>query len=373
MASNNHLPPLTIFIGTKAQFIKMAPLAMEFQRRGWRHQIIDTGQHAALVKHIIDQFHIQSPIRELAPGETGVATVSAGLRWMSRLMWMLTKRTSVLKQDWFCGEEGWCFVHGDTASTLLSALLAKRANQHVAHVEAGLRSHQLFHPFPEELIRIQVMRMADLLFAPSLKAHQNLQNMGLTNRSHLLPGNTSLDTLHDTLAQDPPNLPDLPQRFSLTIIHRLETLYSPSRLKQVMQFALQAHACAPLVFVLHPPTERRLQAKGLDQQLKNAGVLFLPLLDHPSFIHVLKQAQFVMTDGGSVQEEASYLGVPCLLLRKATERDDGLGENVVLSQLKAEVIQDFLDHFTNYQRPERSSQFESPSAAIADKIMTLCR
>jgi len=193
MASDKRLPPLTIFTGTKAQFIKMAPLAMEFQRRGWRHQIIDTGQHATLVKHIIDQFHIQSPIRYLAPGETGVATIPAGLRWMFRLMWMLTKQPTVLKKDWFYGTEGWCFVHGDTASTLLSTWLAKRANQRVAHVEAGLRSHRLLHPFPEELIRIQVMRSADLLFAPSLTAYRNLQNMGLAERSHLLPGNTSLD------------------------------------------------------------------------------------------------------------------------------------------------------------------------------------
>jgi UDP-N-acetylglucosamine 2-epimerase len=370
-SGGRHPPPLTIFTGTKAQFLKLAPVAMEFDRRGWPYRIIDTGQHGELMRPIIERFHLRQPDHHLAPGERGVDTLAGGLRWIVRVLRILARSPRRLRDDLFDGGGGLCLVHGDTASTLLSALISWRAGQQIVHVEAGLRSHRFLHPFPEEIIRIIVMRMSALLFAPSPQAFRNLETMGLAGRSYMLPGNTNLDTLALDLGRGSVAPPDLPKNYAVITIHRLETLYSRRRLALVMRFVLEAQSRTPVLFVCHPPTEKRLRRSGLWSRLQASGIRFLPLMDHGSFVHLIRDAQFIFTDGGSVQEEAAFLGTPCLLLRRATERDDGLERNVVLSGLREEVLREFLDHLENYRGVGRTRGFESPSAAIADRIALL--
>lgn len=363
--------PLSIFTGTKAQFIKMAPLVLEFQRRGWPCRLVDTGQHAQLIHRLVETFGLRPPDISLSAPSRGVVTLGGGLRWMLGSSVFLSRRPSRLCREIFGGERGLALVHGDTASTLISTLVAKRAGQRVAHVEAGLRSHRWLHPFPEELIRVLVMRRADLLFAPSPAAYRNLEKMGLAHRAFLLPGNTNRDALAWILGRPPQDLPELPQVFSLASFHRLETLYRWRRLARVVEILLDAHRRVPLVLVQHPPTRRRLEAGGWLPRLIEAGVTLLPLLDYPSFIHLLARARFVVTDGGSVQEETSYLGIPCLLLRQVTERDEGLGENVVLSNLDPGEARRFLDSYENRRRPDATAAEPSPSSVLADRIAEL--
>jgi len=349
-------------------FIKLVPLILEFERRGWPYRIIDTGQHAELVSHIIEQFGLSKPDISLDPGQHGVSTLIGGMRWMTRLILFLFRSRSRLKEDLFGGREGITFIHGDTMSTLMSCLIAKRANQEVVHVEAGLRSFNYLHPFPEEICRVLTMKMADHLFAPSQTAFQNLQRMGLSGKSYLLSGNTNLDTMALTMKTPHGQIPDLPDGFCLATIHRVETIYSRRILRAVVDNLLEAHKKAPLVFIQHPPTEKRLRKYGFIRKLEDAGITGLPLLDHARFLRVLKEAKFIITDGGSIQEEASYLGTPCLLLRKTTERDEGLGENVVLSRMDRKVILDFLDHFEDYRTVNRSQSEVGPSIEIADTV-----
>lgn len=368
--TSSHRPPcpLTVFTGTKAQLIKLAPLVRELEHRRWSYRLVDTGQHSELIAQIIQDLEIRSPDRTLVPGQAGVATLRGGLRWLGRMGRLLTQSSSRLRRELFGGEKGLCFVHGDTASTWVATLLARRAGQRVAHIEAGLRSHNLLHPFPEELIRILVMRRADLLFAPSAAAYRNLEVMGLADRSFLLPGNTNLDAVARALERGPKPVPGLPEPFALATLHRLETLYSRRRLRQVVAWLLQAHSRVPLVFVLHPPTERRLRATGALRALVDAGVTHLPLQPYSTFLHLVKSARFVLSDGGSVQEEAAYLGTPCLLLRKTTEREEGLGENVVLSRLDGARVRSFLDDFDSFRRPDATRGQPSPSAVLLDLV-----
>jgi len=361
-------PNLTVFTGTKAMFIKLVPLVLEFKQRGWPYRIIDTGQHAELVSHIIEQFGLSKPDISLDPGQEGVSTLTGGMRWMLRLFLYLLRGRNRLKEILFKGQEGIAFIHGDTMSTLLSCLIAKRAGQKVVHVEAGLRSFNYLHPFPEEICRVLTMRMADHLFAPSKGAFENLQRMGLSGKSHLLSGNTNLDTMALTMKTPHGQIPELPDGYSLATIHRVETIYSRKRLQAVVDTLLEAHMRAPVIFIQHPPTVKRLRKYGFDRKLEDAGITGLPLLDHARFLRVLKEAKFVITDGGSIQEEASYLGTPCLLLRKTTERDEGLCENVILSRMDREIILDFLDNFEDYRTEDRSQSEVSPSTEIADII-----
>lgn len=373
MSADTQPVPLSVFTGTKAQFIKLAPVIQEFARRGWTYRLIDTGQHAALTRHIVEDFGIRPPDICLWRDPRGVDTMGSGLRWTASMTRILLRTRATIRRELFEGRRGLSFVHGDTASTLLSTLIAKRAGQQVAHVEAGLRSYRWLHPFPEEIIRIAVMRMADLLFAPSAVACQNLERMGLSDRTVPLPGNTNMDTMANSLSREPRFPSDLRRPFSLVTVHRIETIYSRASLEKVVDVVLQAHSAVPAIFVLHPPTKRRLTATGHDSVLAEAGVRFLPLVEHATFAHLLKDAEFVVTDGGSVQEEAAYTGTPCLVLREATERDDGLGDNAVLGTLDLSRAQEFLSCFRDYRKPSRLGRFDSPSVAIANHVASRYR
>ena len=355
-----------VFTGTKAQFIKMVPILVELERRGEPYRIIDTGQHAELVEDVIRQYRLRKPELSLAPGKRGVATLTGGVWWMLRLSRILLWSSPRLRRELFADEKAICLVHGDTMSALLSALIAKRAGQQVAHVEAGLRSFDFLNPFPEELVRVLVMRLSDHLFVPSQQAFENTKRMGLSDRAYLLPANTGLDTLVEALQQEPGEFPAVPKPYALATIHRMETLFRKNALLDIVDIVLAAHRHTPVVWVEHPPTVKRLTAYGLDETLAEAGVIRVPLLPHPTFAHLLRGARFVLTDGGSVQEEAYYLGRPCLILRRSTERNEGIGKNAVLSKLDRETAEVFLEDPDRFQREERLAPAGSPSKAIVD-------
>ena len=154
-----------VFIGTKAQYVKMAPLLQRMDKTGVEYRLIDSGQHADLTVSLRDELGLRDP-EVLLGGNCDVVSVSQALLWSLGIAkhFILKPR---LRQHIFGGESGVCIVHGDTPTTLLSTLLAWRAGLAVAHVEAGLRTYRWFQPFPEEIIRVIVGRIADVLFAPS--------------------------------------------------------------------------------------------------------------------------------------------------------------------------------------------------------------
>ena len=364
--------PISVFLGTKAQLIKMAPVMVEFDRRDWHYRILDTGQHTGLIADILREFDVREPDVLLYENQgRGISTLTGGCRWLASLSTRYLPRASYIKRHLFGGTSGISLVHGDTMSTLIATLIAKRGGQKVAHIEAGLRSWKYVDPFPEEIVRVAVMRMADYLFAPSTDAMANLHRMSLSTRAFLLPNNTALDTVAHDLRRSPRALPQLPESYSLATVHRLETIYRKPMMRKIVDILLAAHRRHPLVFVQHPATMHRLHAFDLERVLSAAGVIQIPLLDHVSFLHLLYGASFVLTDGGSVQEEASYLGTPCLVLRRTVERSEGFGENVVLSRMNDRTISDFLQNFSRWRRPSQIDTAFSPSAAIADYLIDI--
>lgn len=356
---------LCVFMGTKAQFLKMVPILLAAQERGLEVHVIDTGQHGSLIRSITDEHGLSVPGRSLVPGSEGVSTILGGLAWLGRISRLLVEGRDSLSRRLFGGEKTVCLVHGDTLSTLVSALIAKRAGQQVAHVEAGLRSYRLWDPFPEEIVRILVMRLSDLLFAPNPEAMRNIEKMGLSASAYLLSGNTGIDALRLALARGSALPSDLPAEYGIATVHRLETLYDQARLRRVVDFVIRAQERLPILWVQHPPTARRLRRHGLERTLLKAGVRCVDLQPHSVFVQLLKRAAFVLTDGGSIQEEVAQLGVPALLLRNGSERPDGLGNNVVLSEMQEQRLVSFLDDFESFRRPARATE-ESPSREIID-------
>jgi len=356
---------LHFFIGTKAELIKMAPLMLELTARGQQYRYIDSGQHAALTARLRARFGLPEPDVVLGASEHSVATSWQAARWMAAIVRHLGRRCRALREKVFCGEAGICLVHGDTASTLLGCLLARRAGLKVAHIEAGLRSRSIWSPFPEELIRIACMRMADFLFCPSPQAMENVRRMGLAGKAYLLPANTALDALH--LAERLGRTEDAPaEAYALATCHRFETITSKRRLAKVLEMLRLVAERLFVVFVQHEPTRHAVERWGLGHLLASERIRVLPPQDYFDFVRLTKGAELVLTDGGSIQEECYYLGKPCLLLRERTERMEGLGQNAVLVAYDQDRLRRVIQNYRKLERPRVEAR--SPSAVLADHL-----
>ena len=262
-------------------------------------------------------------------------------------------------------------VHGDTASTLFGALASRLAGLRVVHVEAGLRSPRWLEPFPEEIIRRVVSRVSAVHYVPDQQAAANLANIG----GEVV--DTCGNTLRDALLMALERLPDLSvdrqiQPYAVVSIHRSENLSQPATFRLLMEEVMRAAEVLPVKFVLHPVTRARLKASDWLQKLQHtSGLELLERMDHPRFVELLVGARFLMTDGGSNQEEAAMLGMPTLLLRRATERPDGLGQSIALSNLQRDVIRQFVACHANRTWVPTSPGGQSPSKMLVDHLQPL--
>ena len=339
MSEQNGTIMLHFFIGTKAQFIKMAPIMVALRKRNIPYRYIDTGQHAATTAILRKDFALPPPDLFLCKNDSDITKISSGIYWY---LGLLVK--SLISPEWlhkkvFPGG-GICLIHGDTLSTLLGLQLAKRAKLRVAHVEAGLRSYNIFDPFPEELIRIICMKRSDQLFCPSPEGEDNLKRMNVRGKIYPIPGNTVIDAINIFYQRKNP-LPEHQQPYCIATCHRLETITSKQRLERVIDLLNKTAKYIRIIFVAHKPTLSRLQKYGLTQRI-SSNIHVLNSMEYAEFLPLLRDATLVMTDGGSIQEECAYLGKPCVLLRKTTERPDGLGKNAILWKYDDQVVLDFI-------------------------------
>lgn len=352
-----------MFLGTKAQYIKTAPVLRSLDRRGVPYRLIDSGQHRALLEDLRVELGLAAPDVQLG-GVTDVTTVPQAIGWAARLARRAASPTA-LRRDIFGPEARMCVVHGDTPSTLLATLLARRVGLEVVHLEAGLRSRSLLHPFPEELIRVAVMRSSGVLFAPNDESVANLEAMGVKGRIIQVPGNTSVDALRASLDQ----LPEPGSGPVIVTMHRVENLHRRSAVEGFLALVLRIANEHKVRFVVHGPTGDVLRRSGRQDDLVAAGVEIVPLIPHHEFSRNLAAAPLVVTDGGSVQEECALLGVPTLLWRHRTERSDGLGENVVLTSYDRVAVESVLTDPERWRRPPRWLDGPSPAEVIVDHLV----
>jgi len=357
-----------ILIGTKAQYIKTAPLIRRLDERGIGYRLIDSGQHASLTRGLRRELRLREPDVRLRDGED-IASLPQALLWMLRIATSAILRPGAMGRRVFDGQDGVCVIHGDTPTTLLSVLLAGRAGIPLAHLEAGLRSFNYWNPFPEELVRMVAMKRARLLFAPSATALANLERMGLQGDLHDIGVNTNLDALKFSRPRASAEPPNGLEHYALFVIHRVETLHNRRRLKTVIDLALRLARERQVLFVLHPPTELILRKRGdYDRLAEHPRITLRPLLPHAEFLNLVDHADYVVTDGGSIQEECYYLGKPCLLMRRKTEREEGLGANVILSRFDTGEIDRFLAGWAEYRR-EPALDSAVPLDEIIDLIV----
>jgi len=334
-----------IVLGTKAQLIKMAPIMVRLTEQDVPYNFISTGQHRATMKEMLGEFGLKQPDVVLYDGPD-IVSLPKMLLWMLRILWRC-----VFSRRRIFGEQptGMVLVHGDTFSTLLGALMGRLAGLRVGHVESGLRSFNLLHPFPEELTRVLTFRLSHTLYCPGRWAMDNVANLR----------KEKIDTISNTMADAVALALKMERRrdhvpvepFGLVSLHRYENIFRKQVFERIIHLLESVAREQRLLFILHPPTAKQLDRLGFRARLEaNPQIELRPRYTYFDFVSLIEAAEFVITDGGSIQEESCYLGVPCLLMRKATERQEGLGENVVLSNYDPDVIEQFVRSAATYRR-----------------------
>ena len=353
-------------LGTRAQLIKMAPVMRELEARHHPYHLIMTGQHSVTMKELLREFGIRTPPHFLYEGPE-ISGLGAMAWWLPMMLARLRHTGKTLFRSGPRGRH-LVLVHGDTLSTLIGALAAKSCGSKVAHVESGLRSFNLFNPFPEELTRLACFRLADIAYCPGPWAAGNLEGYHLEVVD--TGENTLLDALRHALTEAPDMPAELPEDYCVASIHRFENIFNGGRLQLIMDMLKRAARDFPVVFVMHPATRRQLERKGLLEALeKDPGFRILPRMTYIPFVNLIAGARFVVTDGGSNQEELSYLGIPTLLMREATERREGLKEGAVLCKYDWQRFEDFLSSVRSRPQGHRPlPETLSPSGLIVDHL-----
>lgn len=316
-----------IVIGTRAQLIKMAPVLRELEARNFPYRLVFTGQHLVTMTQLLHEFEVQASPVWL--GHKEIDSLGKMALWFPAALWRLaiSRRRLLRASD---GRRGLVIVHGDTVSTLLGALAGRLNLCRVAHVESGLRSFNLMDPFPEELTRVLVFRLIDIAFCPGDWAAENM------SRYRAKVFNTGENTLLDTVRfaavrHTSAGFPVGARPRCVVSIHRHENLHSRDRLSWILDLIQDIGRSHEVDFVLHPSTLSRLKNIGrLGDLQRDPGIHLHDRMGYLAFMAMISNADFVLTDGGSNQEELSYLGIPTLIARECSERPEGLGDNAEL-------------------------------------------
>src|SRR5690606_28712422 len=294
------------------------------------HALVDLSQHADITGPILKQFHLNPKIIRTVNTNRSVASYKSGLGWLFQHIKNLVKKK--FENDGFIAQKGGiALIHGDTASTLIGMLYAKKLRAKVGLVEAGLTSGRLLNPFPEEITRRICQKYADILFCPGELATTVLHNKRVKGKVINTIYNTGRDALSLILKAGKPEMPSGSYPVVCTL-HRFETITNKKTLSKLVEHVIDLSALlGKTLFLLHEPTKRFLTRFKLLQKLELCeNIVIHELLPYNEFMRAVISAQYIITDGGSIQEEAAYLGKSCLILRKNTERADGLGKTAFL-------------------------------------------
>jgi UDP-N-acetylglucosamine 2-epimerase (non-hydrolysing) len=305
--------------GTRPEAIKMAPLVTELGSRPTIDcSVAVTGQHREMLDEVLELFGIL-PDHDLDLMTAGQTPSQVAARVLGGIDDLLAK----------C-EPDWVVVQGDTTTAMAVGLGAFHAGVRVAHVEAGLRTHDRRHPFPEEVNRRVVSMVADVHFAPTPAARANLVAEGIAAADVIVTGNTVVDALVEIAGRpfDPSGTPleGLPLgegRLVVLTAHRRESFGAPMREAFLAVRALvERYEDVRVVYPVHPNPDVRDAAYDLLGDVDR--VHLVAPLDYRSFVGLLSAAHLILTDSGGIQEEAPSVGVPVLVLRDVTERPEAV-------------------------------------------------
>ena len=343
--------------GTTAEAIKIAPLVLEFETLGSQFILLSTGQQGAQPEDTLKALGVNSEVEYLNHRDHPISNISEAASWfLASFVKIVFDSKSIVSG--ISKNRDFVIVHGDTLSTLLGLVFSIRFRKSLGHIEAGLRSHKVFHPFPEELVRRIVGRFSDMNFAPSDEAIHNLQHApGISVHTH---GNTALDAM---ALFDQSNMKQPGGPFCLVLLHRTELVRNSKLMRETLEEIGELSEQISVVMVQDYVSEGRMR----DLVKQYPGVEIIGKQDFFSFQKLLRTSLFVITDSGGLQEECAAIGKPCLVHRFATERSDGVGANALLSLCERGQIIDFYKNYRSFERPSLSEKLR-PTSIILESL-----
>ena len=312
-------------VGTRPNFMKVAPVfAALHEQSGGPQVIVHTGQHydANMSEVFFRQLGMPEPHVNLDVGSASHAAQTAQI--MLRLEpVLLEQRPDIV------------FVYGDVNSTVAAVLVCAKLLILLAHVEAGLRSFD--RTMPEEINRLLTDQIADLLFTHSADADENLKREGIAPEKIHFVGNVMIDTLVRLLPEAQAHWNALREmlgvdRYALVTLHRPSNVDKPAVLRKIIATLTEVSNDLPVIFPVHPRTRQRIADSRL--HIPEGRLRLLDPLSYLDFLALQIHATIVISDSGGIQEETTYLGVPCLTVRENTERPVtvALGTNILVGQ-----------------------------------------
>lgn len=358
---------LYFFIGTEVELIKEFFVLKELQDRGITYKIIFSGQND--VTKCVFYPQIDPKVHQVKLS-TEPHTKSAPTLFLWFLKTLIKSVFSLRKE--FTGLDKtntYVFVHGDTLSTLMGALIAKLYRLKVVHIEGGYRSHNFLQPFPEEICRYLGGWLADVHFVayPEL-----LKNVKKRRGIKISTGyNTFIESLNYALEQVTTNtfVQGLSgKKYFILVCHRQENIYNKDFMVALIDAVTKQSERMTCLFVMHKATEVALiKYKLIDLIKNNPNIVITPRLPYFDFVKVLGEAEFVVSDGGGNQQESYYWGKPLLILRNVTEGTEGVNENAILVKGDFTKIADFMGNYKLYKKP-RVVLVKKPSKIIVDWV-----
>lgn len=313
---------IAVICGARPNFMKVAPLCAAFVREGISHVLVNTGQHFSkeMAADFFDEFQLE-PTYHL-PSSEGLSTCAQFAHIMQELESVFLKEQPSL-----------VLVVGDVNSTLVGALVANKMQIPLGHIEAGLRSHNW--KMPEEANRVLTDTLSDFLFVPSEEAVENLRRESIVDGVHVV-GNIMIDTLQLFIKN---GKPPTEGRYYFATLHRAENVDDPVVFDQILSACDELRRDAQIFLPLHPRTKKMAQQYGYLERLGRIFTL-LPPLSYGESLAYQKHATLVLTDSGGIQEETSFLGVPCLTIRTETERPITveLGTNTIAGVSRESIL-----------------------------------
>ncbi len=359
---------ILVVFGTRPEAIKMCPVVKELKRRASAEiKVCVTGQHREMLKQVLRVFETE-PDHDLDIMQDNQTLFDVTIRVLERIRPILEKeRPDVV------------LVHGDTTTAFAAALAAFYLQIPVGHVEAGLRTYNIYSPFPEEFNRQGVGIIAKYYFAPTELSANNLIREGKNRDNIYITGNTAIDAIKTTVTDDysHPGLDNLKdKRLILITAHRRENLGEPLRhMFRAIKRVLDEHDDVQAVYPIHMnPAVRKaaLEVFGGDERIR-----IIEPLDVFDFHNFIARSHLILTDSGGIQEEAPSFGVPVLVMRDTTERPEGIAAGTLrLTGTDEEIIyRNFTELLNNRDAYEKMARSVNPygdghaSERIADILL----
>lgn len=344
---------IVVVFGTRPEAIKMCPLVRELKHNErFETLVCVTGQHREMLNQVLASFDI-TPDFDLGimKDKQTLFDVTANA---------LTALQPVLVQE----KPDFVFVHGDTTTTFAAALACFYLNIPVGHVEAGLRTYNMYSPFPEEFNRRAVALVSTLNFSPTQMAKEALLKEGYAEESIIVTGNTAIDALGFTVRQDYTHaILDWVGNDKLILLtaHRRENLGQPmEEMFSAIRRIVDEHEDVKVVYPIHMNPVVREIANRILQDCQRVKIV--DPLDVIDFHNVLARSYLVLTDSGGIQEEAPSLGKPVLVMRDTTERPEGVqaGTLKLVGTTETVIYETFKELLTNKEMYEQMAHASNP-------------